>query len=164
MSSTSIPCLIDDVRRENDSPQSRGLEHLAAAHEKLLRLQRMRRTLKEGYAERVAELDIAMREIEDSRSVITKQSEMLDAYDARIQAQSLLIDELRAEIVHLSDQLERRRAPTARRSDASSITVRALDKYYRNNELSIDKVSTKPLSLAARLYQLLKSVQIVDRS
>ncbi len=163
MDSRNIRYLNAAARRKNGSPQAAGLEHLAAAHEKLMRLQGMRRKLKEEYAERVAELDTAMRELEHSRSIISKQTELLDEYDARIRAQSLLIDDLRAEIDQFSGQLERRRPPTARQSDASSITVRALDKYYRNNKRPIDEGSTKPASLTSKLYRRLRSAQILDR-
>lgn len=163
MGSESIRYLGDAARQEQDSRRSSGLKHLAAAHEKLARLQEIRRKLKQDYAERVAELHHALHELERSRSLISTQSELLDEYDARLQTQSRLIDDLQAEIIDLREQPEQRRVSAPRQIDAPSITVRAVDKYNKRKKPLIDEGSRRPGSLGTRLYRLLKSPRALDR-
>ena len=158
MSSKSVHYLNNDARPKNDPPRSRGLEHLAAAHEKLMRLQTIRRKLKEDYGERVAELDVAMREIEENKCVISKQSDFLGEQDSVIQAQSRLIDDLRAEMIELKSRLTRRSGSAAPGSDTASIVMRAVDRHDQQNSRLIDKSSNERPSLSTRVYRRLKSL------
>ena len=154
MDSKKIHYLSEDTRRSFESPQSRGLKHLAAAHEKLLILQAARKELKQQYANRVEALEVATGELEKNRAVIANQSELLKEYEAIIESQSGLIDRLREEKTELQARLVKRRPSRDPDDEAPSLTVRAVEKHEQKRTQR--KEQSEKNSLSDKFHRLLK--------
>jgi hypothetical protein len=131
MKSGNIHYLGDQSQIEDDSPQAKALQHVAAAHRKLMYLQDVRRQLKLEYTARVAERDVAERELEHTKKIVDDQKDLLEEYESIIRAQAQLIGELRTKRNGSPGKSEERERGTADAAELPALTTRAIGRYQQ---------------------------------
>jgi len=136
MNSRNIHFLKNDAQKDIAPTRSRALEHLDAAHAKLVQLQAWRRQFKIDYAECVKQRDAARRELVDFKCIANRKSEALQEYDTILAAQTQLIQDLRDECSTLQERHPRPARDVDPESNGPALTALALDRYEEQESIA----------------------------